>query len=118
MKSAPPARVCAKLARDHDVSEEPSELSLAGSQPLPTAPAAAAPPRKSQKVLVARHSLLMRVTHWINAISLFFLLLSGLQIFNAHPTLYWGQASDFGHGWLAIGWPGDSTWVARGAHSP
>jgi thiosulfate reductase cytochrome b subunit len=54
-------------------------------------------------VLVARHSVAVRVTHWINAVCLAFLLLSGLQIFNAHPELYWGQQSDFGHGWLALG---------------
>jgi thiosulfate reductase cytochrome b subunit len=58
---------------------------------------------KPLTVLVKRHSLWVRVTHWVNAISLAFLLLSGLQIFNAHPHLYWGQASDFGHGWLSIG---------------
>ena len=33
----------------------------------------------------------MRVTHWLNVLCLSFLLLSGLQIFNAHPRLYWGQ---------------------------
>jgi thiosulfate reductase cytochrome b subunit len=76
-------------------------LSLVGSQSLPTAPAAARKRRK--KVLVARHSVMVRVTHWINATSLAFLLLSGLQIFNAHPALYWGQQSDFGHAWLAMG---------------
>src|SRR5580704_7171629 len=61
-----------------------------------------AAPRR-QKVLVHRHSLLVRVTHWVNAISLALLLLSGLQIFNAHPALYWGQQSDFAHPWLAMG---------------
>jgi thiosulfate reductase cytochrome b subunit len=76
-------------------------LTLASSPSLPTAPVAARNGRK--KVLVARHGALVRVTHWINALSLAFLLLSGLQIFNAHPALYWGQDSDFGHGWLAMG---------------
>jgi thiosulfate reductase cytochrome b subunit len=55
------------------------------------------------KVLVARHGLVVRLTHWTNALALFFLLLSGLQIFNAHPALYWGSASDFAHPWLAMG---------------
>ena len=40
---------------------------------------------------IYRHAIVVRVTHWINAICLTFLLLSGLQIFNAHPMLYWGQ---------------------------
>ena len=62
------------------------------------------PPRpKPVKVLVRRHSVVVRVTHWINAISLCLLLFSGLQIFNAHPQLYFGQQSDFGHSWLGMG---------------
>src|SRR4051812_3184016 len=34
---------------------------------------------------IYRHALATRVTHWINAVCLLILLLSGLQIFNAHP---------------------------------
>lgn len=29
--------------------------------------------------------------HWINAVCVVLVLMSGLQIFNAHPRLYWGQ---------------------------
>jgi thiosulfate reductase cytochrome b subunit len=52
--------------------------------------------------VIRRHSASIRVTHWINAICLLVLLLSGLQIFNAHPALYWGQASTFDHPVLAL----------------
>ncbi|MRN66251.1 cytochrome b/b6 domain-containing protein [Brucella sp. 10RB9213] len=45
--------------------------------------------------LIYRQRLLTRLTHWIWAASIFFLLLSGLQIFNAHPTLYLGNESGF-----------------------
>ena len=45
--------------------------------------------------LIRRQKLATRITHWIWAISLFFLLLSGLQIFNAHPELYLGDQSGF-----------------------
>ena len=45
--------------------------------------------------LIYRQSIWTRVTHWIWAICLFFLLLTGLQIFNAHPALYIGQQSGF-----------------------
>ena len=31
--------------------------------------------------------------HWVNAIAFFLLLMSGLQIFNAHPSLAWGKSS-------------------------
>jgi len=44
---------------------------------------------------IYRHALTTRVTHWINALCLLILLLSGLQIFNAHPALYFGMKSDF-----------------------
>lgn len=57
---------------------------------------------KPVKVLEPRHSRLVRITHWTNVISLFLLLMSGLQIFNAHPALYWGQASRFDAPWLAM----------------
>jgi thiosulfate reductase cytochrome b subunit len=41
--------------------------------------------------LIYRHSGLVRVTHWINVLCLTILVMSGMQIFNAHPRLYWGQ---------------------------
>jgi thiosulfate reductase cytochrome b subunit len=43
--------------------------------------------------LYARHTLAIRVMHWINVVAVFILLMSGLQIFNAHPRLYWGNSS-------------------------
>lgn len=45
--------------------------------------------------LVYRQTRWTRLTHWVWALSLFFLLLSGLQIFNAHPALYIGKQSGF-----------------------
>ena len=45
--------------------------------------------------LIKRQKLSTRVTHWIWAICLFFLLLSGLQIFNAHSALYLGDQVGF-----------------------
>jgi thiosulfate reductase cytochrome b subunit len=47
--------------------------------------------------LVRRQHLATRITHWTWAVSLFFLLLSGLQIFNAHPALYVGKESGFAY---------------------
>lgn len=55
-----------------------------------------ASPLPAQKgPLIYRQSIWTRVTHWVWAICLFFLLLTGLQIFNAHPALYIGQESGF-----------------------
>jgi thiosulfate reductase cytochrome b subunit len=38
-----------------------------------------------------RHRAPIRLTHWVNAICILFLVGSGLNIFNAHPRLYWGM---------------------------
>jgi thiosulfate reductase cytochrome b subunit len=45
--------------------------------------------------IVYRHTVATRITHWVNVVAITFLILSGLQIFNAHPALYIGAASDF-----------------------
>lgn len=45
--------------------------------------------------LIYRQSAWTRLTHWSWAIALFFLLMSGLMIFNAHPNLYIGEESGF-----------------------
>jgi thiosulfate reductase cytochrome b subunit len=52
--------------------------------------------------VIYRHTLLVRLTHWINAVCFFFLLMSGLQIFNAHPALYWGAQSTFDKPFVAM----------------
>ncbi|SEF07155.1 Thiosulfate reductase cytochrome b subunit [Rhizobiales bacterium GAS188] len=49
-----------------------------------------------------RHAGLVRITHWINVVCFSLLLMSGLQIFNAHPALYVGDRSDFDHPTLSI----------------
>jgi thiosulfate reductase cytochrome b subunit len=41
--------------------------------------------------VIYRHSIATRILHWLNALCVFVVLLSGLQIFNAHPRLYWGE---------------------------
>ncbi len=52
-------------------------------------------PKKPRSRLIIRQHLATRITHWVWAICLFFLLLSGLQIFNAHPGLYIGKEAGF-----------------------
>lgn len=59
--------------------------------------------RPHRVVLVRRHAAVVRITHWVNVLCLAVLLMSGLQIFNAHPALYLGSASDFQNPVLAIG---------------
>jgi thiosulfate reductase cytochrome b subunit len=42
-----------------------------------------------------RHSLLVRITHWLTALSVGALLASGIAILIAHPRLYWGETGSF-----------------------
>ncbi|ROO28743.1 HupC [Salinisphaera orenii MK-B5] len=51
------------------------------------------PPERAR--VIKRHGLFTRVWHWVNLVCLVILLMSGLQIFNAHPALYWGNDSSF-----------------------
>ncbi len=51
---------------------------------------------------VYRHRLPVRISHWLNVPFLIILIMSGLQIFNAHPALYWGDRSDHDRPLLSI----------------
>lgn len=55
------------------------------------------------RIAIYRHPLAVRITHWVNALCLLVLLLSGLQILNAHPALYWGNTSIFSKPFVAFG---------------
>jgi thiosulfate reductase cytochrome b subunit len=61
---------------------------------------------------IYRHSVATRLLHWGNALCVFVVLMSGLQIFNADPRLYWGQygaTPDHALISLAPGFPGWAT---------
>jgi len=59
--------------------------------------------RTADPDLIYRHRLPVRIMHWINVVCVVVLLGSGLQIFNAHPALYWGDDSRAGTRVLEIG---------------
>jgi len=44
--------------------------------------------------LPARHSALVRVTHWISTLCFFALLVSGAEIVISHPRFYWGEVGN------------------------
>lgn len=74
-------------------------------------------PAPSPPYLFKRHAAVTRVTHWINVVAISFLLGSGLNIFNAHPALYWGAYGadhDDGKRWLEIGAVDNAQGQARG----
>jgi thiosulfate reductase cytochrome b subunit len=54
-------------------------VSAAGSLPNPEIP---------------RHTVIVRVTHWITVISFFALLISGAEIVISHPRFYWGEVGN------------------------
>lgn len=77
---------------------------------------------RNPKLVVVRHDLATRLTHWINTLAMSLLLVSGLQIFNAHPALYRGDTGhDTSQGVVEIGADtlpdGTSTgWLRIGSH--
>jgi thiosulfate reductase cytochrome b subunit len=42
----------------------------------------------------ARHSALVRVTHWVTTVAFLALLLTGVEILISHPRFYWGEAGN------------------------
>lgn len=51
--------------------------------------------------LVKRHRVSTRIWHWVNAIAIIVMLMSGMMISNAHPHLYWGQyGANFDQSWF------------------
>src|SRR5215831_12614210 len=43
---------------------------------------------------IPRHSMLVRVTHWLSTLCFFALLLSGIEIVISHPRFYWGESGN------------------------
>src|SRR5512133_1992557 len=86
------------------------------SIPMDAAAGPAAPPRGEWRT-VLRHRLPLRLMHWINLLCMLVLVGSGLQIFNAHPALYWGAVSRFDHPAFATDAVRGPTGKARGITS-
>jgi thiosulfate reductase cytochrome b subunit len=72
-------------------------------------------PDDSAREIVRRHKLPTRIWHWVNALTVFVMLMSGLMIFNAHPRLYWGHyGANADYAWLEIGSRADSGYLRVG----
>ena len=68
----------------------------------PEQPATPAPTERAAHAgeLVYRHRLPTRLWHWLNALTIFVMLMSGMMISNAHPHLYWGEyGANFDRPW-------------------
>lgn len=68
---------------------------------------------QKQPNVVYRHSLVMRLTHWVFFVAFLALVSSGLQIFNAAPFLDASDKTDPSHRVLQIAAPADGVGTAR-----
>jgi thiosulfate reductase cytochrome b subunit len=65
--------------------------------------------------IVYRHRRATRLWHWLNALTIFVMLMSGMMIFNAHPHLYWGRyGANYDRAWLEIGNDGSNGYLRVG----
>jgi thiosulfate reductase cytochrome b subunit len=62
------------------------------------APLAASVPTSASSIpattVTWRHSLLVRVTHWITTLCFFALLVTGAELVISHPRFYWGETGN------------------------
>ncbi|HWF01233.1 MAG TPA: cytochrome b/b6 domain-containing protein [Caulobacteraceae bacterium] len=107
-----PARTDAPAQDALAPDAEPIEA--AAEAPVETVEASVKAPASKPEVIY-RHTGLVRLTHWVNALCIFLLIGSGLNIFNAHPRLYWGlKGDDFDPSLLSIGAQGTAGGGLRG----
>lgn len=59
-----------------------------------TASVARSTPETRVNALPLRHSLVVRVTHWITTLCFAALLVTGIEILISHPRLYWGETGN------------------------
>jgi thiosulfate reductase cytochrome b subunit len=86
------------VSREED--QMPNAESLVSEVPSSASnPTVSSPPAIER---VYRHRLPVRISHWLNVPFLIILIMSGLQIFNAHPALYWGDRSDRDRALLSV----------------
>ena len=71
-------------------------MSRSGSQMAPGRTETPGPFDNAPCFTPPRHTVLVRVTHWITTLSFLALLVSGIAILLAHPRLYWGETGAVG----------------------
>lgn len=49
-----------------------------------------------EPILTSRRSATVRLTHWLSALGILALIVSGIAILFAHPRLYWGETGAVG----------------------
>lgn len=70
-------------------------MATLGSAPTPVeASLPISAPAVATTIPAPRHSLLVRITHWIFTLCFFALLVTGLEIVVSHPRFYWGETGN------------------------
>jgi thiosulfate reductase cytochrome b subunit len=69
-------------------------MATLGSAQVPLGAGAASSVSAVPATTTSRHSMLVRVTHWIIALCSFALLVSGVEILISHPRFYWGETGN------------------------
>jgi thiosulfate reductase cytochrome b subunit len=59
--------------------------------PIPLQPRVSLP---SAPMSNPRHTMMVRITHWITTLCFFALLVSGIEILLSHPRFYWGETGN------------------------
>jgi thiosulfate reductase cytochrome b subunit len=76
---------------------------------------AAVPTVAPSKAAASRHSVLVRVTHWVTTLCFFALLVSGVELVISHPRFYWGEVgNDLTTPWFKLPIPASRKLVPTG----
>ena len=51
-------------------------------------------PARPATAVPARHSAIVRITHWVTALCVLALLVTGVEILISHPRFYWGETGN------------------------
>jgi thiosulfate reductase cytochrome b subunit len=51
-------------------------------------------PEYAARTTTVRHSLLVRITHWLTFLAFIALLVTGIEILISHPRFYWGETGN------------------------
>jgi thiosulfate reductase cytochrome b subunit len=57
-------------------------------------PTATKIPHHTTSTTTIRHSLLVRITHWLTFLAFIALLVTGIEILISHPRFYWGEVGN------------------------
>jgi thiosulfate reductase cytochrome b subunit len=73
---------------------ESAQAPLETYVPSSASPVEGTPATIPAATVPARHSALVRITHWVTTLCFFALLVTGIEIVISHPRFYWGETGN------------------------